>query len=304
MAHDEDVPKKSCSQKCNDTMAFIWNSDKKEFLGRTGGSWAKIGLFYLIFYSCLAGFFAVMLTVFFTTVDDTEPTQQGMYSLIKGNPGMGFRPMVSVESTLISFNVNESSSYKDHVEDLKQMLNPYGNQGDAFECTDANKPTKSDKSVCQFNVSLLGDQCTEAHSFGYKAGKPCVLLKVNKVFGWLPEPFDNSSLADSDDEMAQEAKKLLGDRMDSTHIGLTCEGENEGDKDNIFSVEYYPKEGFSYNYFPYYNHPNYVQPLVFVQFDVRKGALIQVWCKLWAKNIKHHKNDKAGSAHFELLVDS
>ena len=49
---------------------------------------AKIGLFYLIFYSCLAGFFAAMLAGFFATLDDDAPTQKGMYSLIKGNPGM------------------------------------------------------------------------------------------------------------------------------------------------------------------------------------------------------------------------
>jgi len=48
---------------------------------------AKIGLFYLIFYSCLAGFFAIMLTGFFTTLSDDHPKQTGMLSLIKGNPG-------------------------------------------------------------------------------------------------------------------------------------------------------------------------------------------------------------------------
>lgn len=52
------------------------------------------------------------------------------------------------------------------------------------------------------------------------------------------------------------------------------------------------------------NAKGYQSPLVFVRFkNIKYGALIQVWCKLWANNIKHHKNDKAGSVHFELLVD-
>ena len=49
---------------------------------------AKIGIFYIIFYSCLAGFFAVMLVGFFATLDEKTPTQKKMYSLIKGNPGL------------------------------------------------------------------------------------------------------------------------------------------------------------------------------------------------------------------------
>ena len=73
--------------------------------------------------------------------------------------------------------------------------------------------------------------------------------------------------------------------------------------DNILSTTYYPNLGYSYAYFPYYNTKGYLAPLVAVQFEVRKGVLIQVWCKLWVSNIKHHKNDKAGSTHFELLVD-
>lgn len=52
------------------------------------------------------------------------------------------------------------------------------------------------------------------------------------------------------------------------------------------------------------NTKGYQSPLVFVRFNkIKYGSLIQVWCKLWAYNIKHHKNDKAGSVHFELLVD-
>jgi len=47
----------------------------------------KIGLFYVIFYSSLAAFFAIMLAGFFSTVDRRRPTQTGLQSLIKSNPG-------------------------------------------------------------------------------------------------------------------------------------------------------------------------------------------------------------------------
>lgn len=297
--------KKSLSQRCSDFGRSIWNGDKKEFIGRTGSSWAKIGLFYLIFYSCLAGFFAIMLTGFFSTLKENEPTQQGMYSLIKGNPGMGFRPMTNIESTLIRFTSGDKSSYEEHIKNINSMLSKYEeDQSGMIDCPDTYRQTKENKEICKFNVTeQFGTNCTKENDYGYKDGKPCVLLKVNRVFGWQPEPFDNETLDDPNNEMAQNAKVALGPRMHPAYIGVSCEGENEGDVDNIFKTHYYPERGFSFAYYPYYNHKGYLSPLVFVQLEVRRGALIQVWCKLWVKNIKHHKNDKAGSSHFELLVD-
>jgi len=41
----------------------------------------------------------------------------------------------------------------------------------------------------------------------------------------MPEPFSNKSLNDTNDEFAQDAKKLLGPRLNPEYIGVTCEGE-------------------------------------------------------------------------------
>lgn len=314
MAADDDYhpgQKKSLGQKCSDFGRSIWNGEKHEFIGRTGSSWAKIGLFYLIFYSCLAGFFAVMLVGFFSTLDESEPTQQGMYSLIKSNPGMGFRPMPNVESTLIRFKTGDSKSYEKHIASIETLLKPYieqqANNTDSYvSCSDTYRQEKCEKGqscpVCSFNLTekFASSNCTKENDYGYKEGKPCILLKVNKVFGWQPVACNASNTGN---EMCESAKKILGDRMNPNYIGVTCDGENEGDADNVLNVTITPNLGFSFAYYPYYNKHLYLPPLVFVQMNVRKGALIQVWCKLWIENIKHHKNDKAGSSHFELLVD-
>jgi sodium/potassium-transporting ATPase subunit beta len=105
--------------------------------------------------------------------------------------------------------------------------------------------------------------------------------------------------------MGQEALAKLGDRMDPDYVGVTCEGENDADQDNLGEVEFFPSKGFPVIYYPYSNAEDYRPPLVFAKFSgAKKGVIIQVWCKLWVANIKHHKNDKGGSVHFELLIDS
>jgi len=298
--------KKGFGAKVRGCCNSIWNPQKKEFLGRTGSSWAKIGLFYIVFYSCLAGFFAIMLVGFFSTLDDRSPTMTHMYSLIKQNPGMGYRPMIETESTLIHFNSTKVDTYKDQVKNMLDYLreNKYI---DAKNLPDETYSQDSDgKPLYNFtfyDTAGCGiDKDNPDNSFGYKDGTPCVLLKLNRVFDWTPRPFDDEESMES--EVGKEAKAALGDRMTNTSIGVSCEGENDGDVDNLGRVEFYPNEGFPFQYYPYRNALHYRAPLVFAKFPkVQPGVVIQVWCKLWERKIKHHKNDKGGSVHFELLVD-
>jgi hypothetical protein len=47
----------------------------------------KIGLFYVIYYACLAGFFMAMLVVFYQTLDDEVPKWLNSNGIIGDNPG-------------------------------------------------------------------------------------------------------------------------------------------------------------------------------------------------------------------------
>lgn len=315
---EEKKPKKTVADvrcmmatKMHNVGNMLWNAEKKEVIGRTWKSWAKIGLFYLVFYSCLALFFAIMLAGFFATLDSRAPTQKGLYSLIKANPGMGFKPMPNTESTLIKFRQGEESSYRLLTANIDEFFKAYNKTRESTTNSRNCSLMKSNMTLedprnefCEFDLHDLGTECTAKNNYGYNNNKPCVLLKINKVYGWQPRAFTQEELADTNNHFAQEAKQKLGDRIDPDYIGVTCEGENEGDADNLRGVNYYPRQGFSFKHYPYFNQPNYQPPLVFVQFDTpREGALIQIWCRLWVSNIKHHKNDKAGSIHFELLVN-
>jgi hypothetical protein len=37
---------------------------------------------------------------------------------------------------------------------------------------------------------LFQGDCTLERNYGYKEGKPCILLKLNRIYGWKPEPYN------------------------------------------------------------------------------------------------------------------
>uniref|UniRef100_A0A9J7XEU1 Sodium/potassium-transporting ATPase subunit beta-2 n=1 Tax=Cyprinus carpio carpio TaxID=630221 RepID=A0A9J7XEU1_CYPCA len=55
---------------------FFWNPRTHELLGRTASSWGLILLFYLVFYTFLAGMFCLTMYVMLLTLDDYKPTWQ------------------------------------------------------------------------------------------------------------------------------------------------------------------------------------------------------------------------------------
>ena len=47
---------------------FLYNPDTGEILSRTPLSWLKIFIFYTVYYSCLAAFWAICLLIFFLVI--------------------------------------------------------------------------------------------------------------------------------------------------------------------------------------------------------------------------------------------
>lgn len=286
-------------------MDFIYNKETKEFFTRTPLSWAKILLFYLVYYSSLAVFFTVMLTIFlYTFTDDTAPVLTGNYSVLPPNPGMGYRPKPVVEKTLIKFKVGDEKTYTDLVKSFDHFLKPekeeityYKGQDDESKFKDCSanhtRPKNGATSrdiPCAFRLDNLEPQIdclkTEA-AYGFADGKPCVAVKMNKIFEFMPQ------------------LNKTGEHKDVDYLRIQCQGEHLGDMDNIGEIKYFPKDGFDLWYYPYLNQPNYINPLVFVQFLLpRRGVLIQVVCKpVNALNIvqdRFYRGD--GRVHFELML--
>ncbi|CAH1781968.1 unnamed protein product [Owenia fusiformis] len=273
---------------------FLWNSERKEFLGRNCMSWIQISLFYLVYYTLLAGFFGACLAIFFTTIDMNRPKYIGKDNILRDLPGMGYRPMPDFETTLIRFEQGKPSSYKLYTDHIQAFLDQYENERQVGEnYVDCSNSERTDpEKVCRFEVRDLGAECTWQKDFGYDEGKPCVLLKLNKIYDWVPEALSNPN--------------ITGDpgRYREKDIMITCQGENPADDENIGPVKFWPASGMPFQFFPYRNQLGYRAPLVMAQFEnPANGVVIQVRCMAWANNIYHHRNDKMGSVHFELLVD-
>jgi sodium/potassium-transporting ATPase subunit beta len=253
------------------------------------------------------------MAVFLKTLDPEAPTQQHKYSMLKDNPGMGKWPMAfAADSTLIYFATTNSSTYDSYITSLSKVLNEYDKKspGAPLKNCDAGTDKVNFSAACAFNISILGSSCTEKNNFGYSSGKPCVLLRINKIYDWQPASllFNGKNITTNGTkewEFSRIASNLKSEYIENdtnNYIPVSCQGENDGDIDNIKNITFYPKYGFSASYFPYENQVNYMPPAVMAEFDIEPGRAVMIWCKIWVANIKHDRGDLQGSVHFEMYI--
>lgn len=293
---------------------FLYNSDKGTVMGRTGQSWAKIGIFYTVFYGVLAALVAVCMWVFLQTLDPRIPKWQLHESLIGTNPGLGFRPLPpedNVESTLIWYRGTNKENYEVWTNALDDFLLPYKTPGsisgrgqNIYNCDYGQEPPRG--QVCDVDIKAWAP-CIQENYYNYHRSAPCIFLKLNKIFGWVPHFYNDST------SLPENMPRDLKEHINSTAIKephtlntiwVSCEGENPADLENVGPIKYYPRRGFPGYYYPYENSEGYLSPLVAVHFERPiRGIIINVECKAWAKNIKHDRADRIGSVHFELMID-
>ncbi|KAL4631431.1 sodium/potassium-transporting ATPase subunit beta-2-like [Arapaima gigas] len=270
---------------------FLWNPRTHQFLGRTASSWGLILLFYLIFYISLAGMFVLTMYIMLLTLDDYKPTYQDRLA----TPGMMIQP--KGDSLEIVYSIKDTESWDLYVQALDAFLAPYNNSQQVmnndvcppdqyFVQEDSGKVRNNPKRSCQFNRTMLEDcsGLTDRY-YGYRDGKPCILLKLNRVIGMLPG-------------------------KDGMSPYVTC-GAKAKDRDKMGELMFYPPNGtFNLMYFPYYGKKaqvNYTQPLVAVKFiNITLDTDVNVECKINSNTIRSHSDrDKfAGRVAFKLRINS
>ena len=60
--------------------------------------------------------------------------------------------------------------------------------------------------------ALFKGRCQNDANYGFKEGKPCIMIKLNKIFNWNPEPFE--SLEDMPEDIPQTIKDAFQKNID------------------------------------------------------------------------------------------
>jgi len=312
--------------------AFCYDSKSKEFFGRSAGSCCKLLAFMFSFSCILAAFWGLCLWVFYQTLDNYTPKlTSGHSSFIGTNPGLGFRPMrtdTNPYSSLIWFRHGAGGNWDDLKDNLDNFLAEYepgyyANAGNTQTNCDFDRGPLREDEACEFNKEWLSDEgtdkkCISEEKYGYLHGKPCLMLKLNRVYGWYPEPYYNMTEVERHPTMPKSLKttirKTWEDNCKGTQksekcpqlnmVWLHCDGEDAPDKENIGTVTYTPWRGFPGYYFPYWNQLGYLQPVVMVQLrNPTPAILTNIECTAWARNIEHDRKKRRGSVHIEFLMD-
>lgn len=286
---------------------FFYNDKDGTYFGRTPKSWGQLLLFYAIFYIVLAALFTICMQGLFSSLTDNEPTWKLDRSLIGTNPGLGFRP-ISEETergSVIQFDTKKPDEGKYWIDLLNDFLKNYDRVGSKNSKFCSFNQTHSPQDVCDVDVSQFGP-CSPKNEFGYRNSSPCVFLKLNKIFNWKPDYFDNPN--ELPISMPESLKKYIAERKETERqlIWVSCNGTNAKDQEDFSPVKYYPAQGFPAYFYPYRNQDGYVSPLVAVQFEKLKfKSFVNVECRAWAKNIIYNgsNRDRMGSVSFQLFVD-
>ncbi|XP_026327056.1 sodium/potassium-transporting ATPase subunit beta-2-like [Hyposmocoma kahamanoa] len=290
-----------------------YDSGTGKFLNRDAEGWARLLMFYSIFYAALVSLFFICLVTFQQQfINPRVPRLQQEGSLIGTSPGLGFRPLPKdVRSTLIWYKGTGPESYAYWKNQLIDFLSVYKKKGQTagaganiYNCGFRNPPPPG--KIC--DVDIRGwDPCIEENHFSFHLSSPCIFLKLNKIYGWRPEYYNETQSLPDDMPFDLQAhiKNITAYNRDYANmVWVSCHGETPADQENIGPLAYRPYPGFPGYFYPYNNAEGYLSPLVAVHLQrPRTGIVINIECRAWARNILYNRREKIGVVHFEIMIE-
>ncbi|KAJ0181546.1 hypothetical protein K1T71_002268 [Dendrolimus kikuchii] len=250
----------------------IYNPEEKSILGRTAKRWGIVFTFYLVFYAVLALLFGLCMGGLFLSIDPEKPTYLLSRSLIGSNPGVAHRPLNEAGLPL-RYSTSNYTGIGSYIEQLNDFFRPY--------------------RVNQWYV--MKKECIASDNYGFPES-PCFFIKVNKIYGWTPEPYEISELPkDMPEDLIEHISSL---RNEANQVWISCHDENSND--TVF--EYPWGRGLPAAFYPFTNNEGYRSPLVAVKFTPQMDTLTIIRCIAWAKNIVRNKSLKEPSGYTRIQL--
>uniref|UniRef100_A0A1L8DEV7 Putative sodium/potassium-transporting atpase subunit beta-2 n=2 Tax=Nyssomyia neivai TaxID=330878 RepID=A0A1L8DEV7_9DIPT len=290
---------------------FFYNKEYGTIMTRTPASWGKLFIFYTIFYIVLASLFAICMQVLLYTLTNEYPKWQLDRSIIGTNPGVGFRPISedTNQGSLIWYKASDQKSIQPWTDMLNNFTEQYHRKdllpggGKNQQVCDFDNPPQPGR-VCAVDVAHWGE-CSRDFGYGFNKSQPCVFVKLNRIFNWLPEFYDNVN--DLPEDMPDDLKEYIGqvNEKERKQVWISCRGEHPSDREAIGPLKYLPGRGMPSYFYPFTNIPGYLSPLIAVQFErPALNRVINIECRAWAKNIHYQGGrERTGSVHIELMID-
>lgn len=227
-------------------------------------------------------FFAAMLIVFLSTLNDPNakasegPVGPKLIQFLADNelevaPGL----------TWVNSDMSSSQAFHEKTEDYMKNLNMIANDKSREPCSEDDEGYEGE-TQCRFDMNTTNVQCQNTTSFGYNSTMPCLFVKMNKVWRWVP-------MAD------EENPKVLK---------LECKAEGAKEVNVI-------NGGFQKSAFPFKGQKDFMTPPVAVQVtletdpDVKEKKMtkpVTVKCELKGKGIVPSESFVASRAYGKVQM--
>ncbi|XP_046852567.1 uncharacterized protein LOC124445829 isoform X2 [Xenia sp. Carnegie-2017] len=242
-------------------------------MGRTAKSWAKINLFFLIYYICLASFFAAMFAIAYSTWPD-----------IKDGPK--YNSILYNKPLLLVFPDGRSPWKQSEINNIRKSYDDFLRGYNDTKCylkdpckpDDTYRPENAERQ-CGFDYNSLGPCSPRSNSnYGYDDQRPCLYLRLSKIYKWSPKP------------------------KSGNFVEISCEPHKD--------IKCYPdcKKAFPISFWPFRGESHFRTPIVAIQLFNHSEA-VTVKCKAVAQNIElsdtyKHRKGATGKIEFRVVSKS
>ncbi|KAM7532949.1 hypothetical protein Aperf_G00000124974 [Anoplocephala perfoliata] len=125
-------------------------------------------------------------------VPHDHPTLTGMQSALQMNPGLSHLPNPDLYTTLLYFLPREPLPFYQKSDELAAYLHAYQDNTGSTEledCVQEGGIKQNPERPCTYDLNA-GGPCNIMNGYGFNTAQACIVLKMNRIYGWLPDPID------------------------------------------------------------------------------------------------------------------